>query len=66
MDELETAHQFVSPAKYLTALRYFALGGTENSSHKAQGSMTRRCIVWRNKRAADDRLREIVTRANVA
>ncbi|MCD9899143.1 transposase [Streptomyces sp. MT29] len=49
-----------------TALRHFALDGTDHASHKAQGSMIRRYIIWRNKHAADERLREVVTRANVA
>ncbi|MGW3479763.1 IS630 family transposase [Streptomyces althioticus] len=49
-----------------TALRYFALDGTDHPSHKAQGSMIRRYIIWRNKHAADERLREVVARANVA
>ncbi|MFF2662849.1 IS630 family transposase [Kitasatospora sp. NPDC058032] len=49
-----------------TALRYFALDGTDHASHKEQGSMIRRYIIWRNKHAADERLREVVTRANVA
>lgn len=49
-----------------TALRYFALDGTDHPSHKAQGSMIRRYIIWRNKHAADERLRDVVTRANVA
>jgi transposase len=49
-----------------TALRYFALDGTDHADHKEQGSMIRRYIVWRNKHAADERLREIVGRANVA
>ncbi len=49
-----------------TALRYFALDGTDHPSHKAQGSMIRRYIIWRNKHAADERLREVITRANVA
>ncbi len=31
------------------ALRYFALGGPDLPSHKAQGSMIRRYIIWRNK-----------------
>jgi hypothetical protein len=39
-----------------TALRYFALDGTDHASHKEQGSMIRRYIIWRNKHAADDRL----------
>ncbi|MGA5135566.1 IS630 family transposase, partial [Streptomyces olivoreticuli] len=45
-----------------TALRYFALDGTDHLSHKEQGSMIRRYIIWRNKYAADERLREVVTR----
>ncbi len=49
-----------------TDLRYFALDGTDHSSHKEQGSMIRRYIIWRNKHAADERLREVVKRANVA
>ncbi|WP_225320791.1 hypothetical protein [Streptomyces luteolifulvus] len=47
-------------------LRYFVLDGTDHASHKEQGSMIRRYIIWRNKYAADKRLREIVNRANVA
>ncbi|QIZ01059.1 IS630 family transposase [Streptomyces sp. S1D4-11] len=49
-----------------TALRYFALDGTDRPSHKVQGSMIRRYIIWRNKHAADERLRKVVDRANVA
>ena len=49
-----------------TALRYFALDGTDHTSHKEQGSMIRRYIIWRNKHVADARLHEVVTRANVA
>lgn len=49
-----------------TALRYFALDGTDHASHKEQGSMIRRYIIWRNKHADDERLRKIVDRANVA
>nr|WP_245641235.1 hypothetical protein [Streptomyces megasporus] len=49
-----------------TALRHFALDGTEHSSHEEQGSMIRRCIIWRNRHAADERLREVVDRANDA
>ncbi|ELB92685.1 transposase [Rhodococcus wratislaviensis IFP 2016] len=37
-----------------TALRYFALDGTDHSSHREQASMIRRYIIWRNKHAADD------------
>jgi hypothetical protein len=32
-----------------TALRHFALDGTDDPSHKVQGSMIRRYIIWRNK-----------------
>jgi transposase len=49
-----------------TALRYFALDGTDHASHKEQGSMLRRYIIWRNNHAYDERLRQIVDRANVA
>jgi hypothetical protein len=55
-----------------TALRYFALDGTDHDSHEAQGRMIRRYIAWRNRnrnrnRNADDRaLRELIKRANVA
>jgi transposase len=47
-----------------TALRYFALDGTDHPSHAAQASMIRRYIAWRNRHAAThSRLREIVTKA---
>jgi transposase len=49
-----------------TALRYFALDGTDHASHKEQASMIRRYIIWRNNHAYDERLRRIVNRANVA
>ncbi|WNV85011.1 IS630 family transposase [Umezawaea sp. Da 62-37] len=49
-----------------TALRYFTLDGTDHPSHKEQGSMIRRYIIWRNKHAHDRRLCEVVNRANVA
>jgi hypothetical protein len=49
-----------------TALRYFALDGTDHASHKERASMIRRCIIWRNKHADDTRLRQIVARTNVA
>ncbi|EME67361.1 transposase [Rhodococcus ruber BKS 20-38] len=49
-----------------TALRYFALDGTDYGSHREQASMIRRHIIWRNKHADDERLREVVDRANVA
>ncbi|MFF3420664.1 IS630 family transposase [Streptomyces sp. NPDC002698] len=49
-----------------TALRYFTLDGTDHVSHKEQGSMIRRYIIWRNRHADDRRLRSVVDRANVA
>ena len=49
-----------------TALRYFALDGTDHASHREQGSMIRRYIIWRNNHAYDERLRQVVKRANVA
>jgi transposase len=49
-----------------TALRYFALDGTDHASHKEQASMIRRYIIWRNNHAYDERLRRIVDRANIA
>jgi transposase len=49
-----------------TALRYFALDGTDHASHKEQASMIRRYIIWRNNHAYDERLRHVIKRANVA
>jgi transposase len=49
-----------------TALRYFALDGTDHESHHAQARMIRRYITWRNRHADDTALRELVNRANVA
>jgi transposase len=49
-----------------TALRYFALDGTDHASHNEQASMIRRYIIWRNNHAYDERLRHVVDRANVA
>ena len=46
-----------------TALRYFALDGTDHASHKEQASMIRRYIIWRNNHAYDESLRRIVDRA---
>ena len=45
-----------------TALRYFALDGTDHGSHKQQASMIRRYIIWRNNHAYDQRLRKIIDR----
>jgi transposase len=49
-----------------TALRYFALDGTDHDSHKVQARMIRRYIAWRNRNAHNQALRELVNRANVA
>lgn len=49
-----------------TALRYFALDGTDHPSHHEQSRMIRRYIAWRNRNAHDQALRELVKRANVA
>jgi hypothetical protein len=49
-----------------TALRYFALDGTDHRSHHEQGRMIRRYIAWRNRNARDHALCELVKRANVA
>ncbi|MFJ9583837.1 IS630 family transposase [Streptomyces acidicola] len=49
-----------------TAVRYFTLDGTDHASHKEQGSMIRRYIIWRNRHADDQRLRAVIDRANVA
>jgi len=49
-----------------TALRYFALDGTDHTTHQEQASMIRRYIIWRNNHAYDERLRQVVERANVA
>jgi transposase len=47
-----------------TALRSFTLDGTDHATHKEQGSMIRRYILWRNRHADDQHLRKVVTRAN--
>ncbi|KPI30673.1 hypothetical protein OV320_0336 [Actinobacteria bacterium OV320] len=49
-----------------TALRYFTLDGTDHASHKEQGTMIRRYIIWRNRHANVNHLRKIVARTNVA
>jgi hypothetical protein len=49
-----------------TALRCFALDGTDHATHEERGSMIRRYIIWRNNHAYDERLRQVVARANVA
>ncbi|MFE9139710.1 hypothetical protein ACFYMK_37495, partial [Streptomyces sp. NPDC007355] len=39
---------------------------TDHPTHKAQGSMIRRYIIWRNKNATDKHLKALVSRANAA
>lgn len=46
-----------------TALRYFALDGTDHTSHREQASMIRRYIAWRNRHAHDHRLIEVLDKA---
>jgi transposase len=46
-----------------TALRYFALDGTDHSSHAEQALMIRRYIAWRNRHAQDQLLRQVVAKA---
>jgi transposase len=48
------------------ALRYFTLDGTDHRSHEEQASMIRRYIIWRNRHAEDEALREIVTKNRAA
>ena len=47
-----------------TAVRYFALNGTDHSSHAEQVSMIRRYIAWRNRHAHYKLLRQVVTKAS--
>jgi hypothetical protein len=49
-----------------TALREFALNGTDHATHREQNSMIRRYIARRNRHTADPRLRRIVKRAIAA
>ena len=46
-----------------TALRYFALNGTDHPTHTEQASMIRRYIAWRNRHTTDPKLRKVVRRA---
>ena len=49
-----------------SALRYFALNGTDHRSHQEQNSMIRRYIAWRNRHRDNEELRAISLRAKVA
>jgi len=46
-----------------TALRYFALDGTDHPTHKEQSSMIRAYLIWRNTHHTDPALRKVVRRA---
>ncbi|HEU4525840.1 MAG TPA: transposase [Gemmatimonadales bacterium] len=48
-----------------TALRYFALDGTDHADHREQASMIRRYIIWRNSHTTDPKLRKVIKRAAV-
>ncbi len=51
---------------HFTALRYFALNGTDHRSHEEQNSMIRRYIAWRNRHKDHPALRAVSLRAKVA
>jgi transposase len=51
---------------HFTALRHFALNGTDHQSHDEQNSMIRRYIGWRNRNKEHPELRAISLRAKVA
>jgi transposase len=48
-----------------TALRYFALNGTDHADHREQASMIRRYIAWRNRHVTDPTLRKVIRRAEL-
>jgi hypothetical protein len=47
------------------ALRYFSLDSTD-TDHATQARIIRAYIAWRNRHAHDDRVRDLVNRANVS
>jgi transposase len=51
---------------HFTALRYFALNGTDHRNHEEQNSMIRRYIAWRNRHKDNEELRAVSLRAKVA
>jgi transposase len=51
---------------HFTALRYFALNGTDHKDHGEQNSMIRRYIAWRNRHTDNEELRAVSLRAKVA
>ena len=58
-----TPRSCASSSAAATGLRYFALDGTDHDSHRAQASMIRRFINWRNRHVTDPKLRKVVQRA---
>jgi len=48
-----------------TALRYFALDGTDHDTHREQASMIRHYIAWRNRHVTDPKPRKVIRRAEV-
>jgi transposase len=48
----------------VTALRYFALDGTDHATHREQAGMIRRYIAWRNRHTTDPKLRKVIKRAS--
>ena len=52
--------------RHFTALRYFALSGTDHRSREEQNSMIRRYIGWRNRHTDGEALRPVSMRAKVA
>jgi transposase len=48
-----------------TALRYFALDGTDHADHREQATMIRRYIAWRNRHVTDPKLRKVIHRAEL-
>ena len=51
---------------HFTALRYFALNGTDHRNHDEQNSTIRRYIAWRNRHTDNEELRAVSLRAKVA
>jgi len=47
-----------------TALRYFALDGTDHPNHHEQASMIRGYIIWRNSHITDPKLRKVIKGAS--
>jgi transposase len=45
-----------------TALRYFAIDGTDHADHRQQASMIRRYITWRNRHVTHPVLRKVIRR----